>query len=162
MYLSLYWIAETMGQAYATPPSVAGWSAYYQAPAFSKLWVNATHIKTRFDISTYITILTGVPVNGNYLKINAIGFLNGLSNPSNATDVISDMCEVFCPKTINGVQQATLKAILINGVGITAEAAWTQQYLQYIGGDTSLESAINNRVQLTLSRLFKMPEFQTI
>lgn len=162
MYLSLYWIAETMGQAYATPPSVAGWSAYYQAPAFSKLWVNATHIKTRFDISTYVTILTGIPVNGNYLKINALGFLNGLSDPGNCTTVIADMCEVFCPKPVNALQQATLKAILINGVGATAEGAWTQQYTQYIGGDTSLESAINNRVQLTLSRLFKMPEFQTI
>jgi uncharacterized protein (DUF1800 family) len=35
MYLNLYWLAEAMGQAYATPPSVAGWIAYYQAPAFS-------------------------------------------------------------------------------------------------------------------------------
>jgi uncharacterized protein (DUF1800 family) len=162
MYLNLYWIAETLGQAYATPPSVAGWTAYYQAPSFSKLWVNATHIKTRFDIANYITVFTGIPVNGNYLKINAIGFLNGLSTPSDCNAVISDMCEVFCPKTVNGVMQATLKAILINGVGATAEAAWSQQYFQYIGGDTSLETAIANRVQLTLSRLFKMPEFQTI
>jgi len=124
--------------------------------------VNATHIKTRFDISSYLTILTGIPVNGNFLKLNALGFLSGLSNPGNSTAVISDMCEVFCPKPINAVQQATLKAILINGVGATAEGAWTQQYSQYIGGDTTLASAINNRVQLTLSRLFKMPEFQTI
>jgi uncharacterized protein (DUF1800 family) len=162
MYLSLYWLAETLGQAYAAPPNVAGWTAYYQAPAFSKLWVNSTHIKTRFDFANYITILPGIPVNGNNLKLDSLAFLNGLSNPSNSTLVISDMCEVFCPKTVGGIQQATLKAILINGTGGTAEAAWTQQYNQYIGGDVSLESAIKQRVQLTLARLFQMPEFQII
>jgi hypothetical protein len=162
MYLSLYWLAETLGQAYAVPPSVAGWTAYYQAPSFSKLWVNSTHIKTRFDFANYITILPGIPVNGNHLKIDSLTFLNGLSDPSNSTVVISDMCDVFCPKTVSGAQQTILKSILINGVGGVAEAAWTQQYNQYIGGDVSLESAIKQRVQLTLARLFQMPEFQTI
>jgi uncharacterized protein (DUF1800 family) len=45
MYLAMYTVADQMGQEYGAPPSVAGWTAYYQAPAFSKLWINSTYLK---------------------------------------------------------------------------------------------------------------------
>jgi uncharacterized protein (DUF1800 family) len=49
IYLSMYGLADQMGQGYAAPPSVAGWTPYYQAPAFYRLWINSTYIKKRFD-----------------------------------------------------------------------------------------------------------------
>lgn len=161
MYLNLYWLAEAMGQAYATPPSVAGWIAYYQAPAFTKLWVNSTHIKTRFDIASYLTFFTGIPVNGQFLKLNALAFLDGLSIPASAPDVINDMCDVFCPKAISATDKLTLKAILTNG---QPDFEWTVQYADYQAnpGDTSFSNPVRQRVELVLSRLFKMPQFQTI
>lgn len=161
MYLSLYWLSETLGQAYATPPSVAGWIAYYQAPSFSKLWVNSTHIKTRFDIANYITIYPGIPVNSQNLKINALTLVDGLSLPSSAPDVIDDLCEVFCPKTIGATQKLTLKFILTNG---QPDFEWTLQYSDYIAnpGNTAFSNPVRQRVELVLARIFQMPEFQTI
>jgi uncharacterized protein (DUF1800 family) len=161
MYLSLYWISETLGQAYATPPSVAGWIAYYQAPAFSKLWVNSTHIKTRFDIASYITIYPGIPVNSQNLKINALTLVDGLSAPSSAPYVIDDLCEVFCPKTIGATQKLTLKFILTNG---QPDFEWTLQYSEYLAnpGNPTYSNPVRQRVELVLSRIFQMPEFQTI
>lgn len=161
MYLSLYWLSETMGQAYATPPSVAGWIAYYQAPSFSKLWVNSTHIKTRFDIANYITIYPGIPVNSQNLKINALTFVDGLSFPSSAPDVINDICEVFCPKVISAAQQLTLKYILTDG---QPDFEWTLQYSDYLAnpGDPTYSNPVRQRVEYVLARVFQMPEFQTI
>lgn len=161
MYLSLYWLSETMGQAYATPPSVAGWIAYYQAPSFSKLWVNSTHIKTRFDIANYITIYPGIPVNSQNLKINALTFVDGLSLPSSAPDVIDDICEVFCPKTVSAAQKLTLKFILTNG---QPDFEWTLQYSDYLAdpGNPTFSNPVRQRVELVLARVFQMPEFQTI
>lgn len=161
MYLSLYWLAETMGQAYATPPSVAGWIAYYQAPSFSKLWVNSTHIKTRFDIANYITIYPGIPVNSQNLKINALTFVDGLSVPSSAPDVIDDICEVFCPKTVSAAQKLTLKFILTNG---QPDFEWTLQYTDYLAnpGNPTYSNPVRQRVEFVLARIFQMPEFQTI
>lgn len=161
MYLSLYWLAETMGQAYATPPSVAGWIAYYQAPSFSKLWVNSTHIKTRFDIANYITIYPGIPVNSQNLKINALTFVDGLSVPSSAPDVIDDICEVFCPKTVSAAQKLTLKFILTNG---QPDFEWTLQYTDYLAnpGNPTYSNPVRQRVEFVLARVFQMPEFQTI
>lgn len=161
MYLAMYWLAESMGQAYAAPPSVAGWTAYYQAPAFSKLWINSTTIKTRFDISTAVTVFTGLPVGGENFKVNALGFLNALSLPNNATAVIDDICDVFCPKPIGAGQKLILKNLLTNSLG---DAEWELQYDAYNAdpGNASLADPIAFRVNLVLNQVFKMPQFQTI
>lgn len=161
MYLAMYWFATNMGQELGLPPSVAGWPAYYQAPAFSKLWINSTTIKTRFDVSTAVTVYTGLPVNGENFKVDALGFLNALSVPNNATIVIDDMVDVFFPKGASAGDKLTLKFILHGGLG---DAEWQLQYNNYAAdpGNTALSGPIATRVNLVLNTMFKMPQFQTI
>jgi hypothetical protein len=161
LYLTIYALAEGMGQAYAAPPSVAGWPVYYQSPAFSKLWINSTTIKSRFDYAAAFTILTGIPAGSNFFKVNALGFVDGLSNPSDAIQVIDDICDVFFPKAIDAAQKLVLKGILTNGL---PDFEWTLQYNDYIGnpGNTAFSDPVKIRIQLVLNRVFKMPEFQTI
>ncbi len=161
MYLNMYWLAETMGQAYATPPSVAGWTAYYQAPAFSKLWVNSTHIKTRFDVANFITIYTGIPVNGNFLKLNALTLVDGLSVPSDPVQVIDDLVDVFFPKSTSAANKLTLKFILTNG---QPDFEWTLQYNDYLAnpGNTTYSTPVRQRIEQVIARMFQMPEFHTI
>lgn len=161
LYLTIYALAEGMGQAYAAPPSVAGWPVYYQSPAFSKLWINSTTIKSRFDYAAAFTILTGIPAGTNFFKVNALGFVDGLSNPSDAVQVIDDICDVFFPKSIDAAQKLVLKGILTNGL---PDFEWTLQYNDYVGnpGNTTFSDPVKIRIQLVLNRVFKMPEFQTI
>lgn len=158
MQLNIYWLADTMGQGYAAPPSVAGWPAYYQEPSFSKLWVNATHIKTRFDVSSFMTLFGGIPVNGNNWEINILQFLDNLSLPSDAPTVIDDICDIFTPKGVDTIQKLILKAILTNSL---PDFEWTLQYSEYISnpGNTTYSAPVKQRVQLVLARLFQMPEF---
>lgn len=161
MYLGFYYIAETMGMAYAAPPSVAGWTAYYQAPAFSQLWINSATIKTRFDVTFAITLLTGIPVGMNNFKVNALGFLDGLSAPSDPTAVISDICEVFCPKPISATQKLQLKLILTGGL---PDFEWTVQYNDYAADPTNptVYNPVKQKVEQVLYNVFRMPQFQTI
>lgn len=161
MYLSLYWLSESMGQAYGAPPSVAGWPEYYQAPAYSKLWINSTTIKTRFDIATGVTVFTGIPVGGENLKIDALGFLDALSIPSDAPQVIDDICDVFCPKAISAGQKLILKNLLTNGL---PDFEWTLQYNEYLAnpGNPTYSDPVKFRVELVLNSVFKMPQFQVI
>lgn len=161
MQLNVYFFAEVLGQAYATPPSVAGWTAYYQEPSFSKLWVNATHIKTRFDVALWLTLGTGVPVNGDNWKINALTFVDGLSNPYDAPTVIQDITDVFCPKGVSLAQSLTLKAILTGGL---PDFEWTVEYTDYQNniGNPTYEDPVRLRVESVLARLFQMPEFHTM
>jgi uncharacterized protein (DUF1800 family) len=160
MQLNVYWLAETLGQAYAAPPSVAGWPAYYQEPSFSKLWVNATHIKTRFDVSAWVTIYGGIQINGDAWEINALTFLDNLSLPADAPTVIDDMCDVLCPKGVDALQKLILKAILTNSL---PDFEWTLQYNDYLNnpGTPSFSDPVRQRMRLVLARLFQMPEFHT-
>ena len=153
-----YAIANSLGQAYLEPPSVAGWPAYYQEPAFSRLWMNATQVKGRFDISSVFTIYGGVPVNGDNWKVNALGFLDNLSLPSDPIQVIDDIVDVFCPKGMDAIQKLILKSILTNG---QPDFEWTIQYNDYINdpGNSTLSVPVAQRVQLVLARVFQTPEF---
>jgi len=161
MLLNVYWFGEALGQAYATPPSVAGWPAYYQTPSFSKLWVNATHIKTRFDIALWVTLGTGIPVNGDNWKIDGLHFVDNLSLPADAPTVIQDITDLFCPKGLTAAQQLQLKLILTGGL---PDFEWTLQYNEYQAniGDPTYEDPVRFRVELVLSEVFQMPEFHTM
>lgn len=161
MYTHLYFYGDTMGQSYGVPPSVSGWPAYYQAPNFTKLWVNSTHLKTRIWLAYYFTLTTGLEINGEFMKINALPFLNGLSNPANANNVIDDIIRVFLPKPISVVQRQILKLILLGG---QPDFEWTIQYNEYLAdpNDPTYYLPIQQKVELTLFQLFQLPEFHTV
>jgi len=161
LYLNTYYLCDTIGMGYLKPPSVGGWTAYYQAPSFSRLWANSSYIKLRFDFSSWVTLWGGIDVGGNKLGVNHLAFLNGLSVPSSAPDVIDDMITVFCPKGLNVAKRTILKAILTNGL---PDFEWTIQYNEYLADPTNITfyDPVRIRVALTLDKLFKMPEFQTI
>ena len=160
VYLTIYYAAENMGLSYAQPPSVAGWSAYYQVPAFSKLWINSTTIKYRFDVVSGI-LFAGLNIAGNNFKLNTMGFLNGLSIPSSAPDVIDDICDVFFPETVSLVEKTILKNILTNNL---PDFEWTLQYNDYLADPTNpiVLDPVRQRLELVLNRVFKMPQFQMI
>lgn len=157
MYLAMYTIADQMGQEYGAPPSVAGWTAYYQAPAFSKLWINSTYLKKRFDIALLMTT-NGLTMNGQNFSLNFLGLLNGLSNPNSAPQVIADLCLVFCPKPIDAADQLYLKSLLTGGL---PDFEWTLQYNEYLSDPTNpvFSLPVIQKVKAVLNTLFRMPQF---
>ncbi len=161
MYLVVYQFATIMGQAYGEPPSVAGWPAYYQTPAYSQLWVNSALLKTRFQITDFMTLLTGIPGNGSNWKLSTLAFLDNLSLPADAPSVIDDIADVFTPKGVSATQKTVLKAILTNGL---PDFEWTLQYNEYLAnpGNATYSDPVKQRVDLVMQQVFHMPEFQTI
>ncbi|MCO5259406.1 MAG: DUF1800 domain-containing protein [Crocinitomicaceae bacterium] len=159
MYLNLYGLGDNLGQSYGQPPSVSGWTAYYQAPSFTKLWVNSTHIKTRMSVAYLFTIGAGLQINGQTFKVNALGFLDGLSNPSNVNSVIDDMILIFTPRLLSTTQRTILKTVLTGG---QPDFEWTIQYNDYINnpGDVTYSNPIKLKVETTLMRLLILPECQ--
>lgn len=161
IYLNLYYLAQVMGMEYLRAPSVGGWTAYYQTPAFSRLWANSSLLKLRFDLGSYLTLTPGIVVNGNAFKLDALNFLNNLSLPSSAPQVIADILTVFTCKGVSVTEQAVLKSILTNG---QPDFEWTIQYNDYIAdpGNTTVSTPVRQRVELVLYRLFQLPQSQVI
>jgi uncharacterized protein (DUF1800 family) len=157
IYLSMYGLADQMGQGYAAPPSVAGWTAYYQAPAFYRLWINSTYIKKRFDVANLLTS-NSYNVNGNIFKIQVLGLLNGLSAPASAPQVIEDLCLVLFPKDIPAVDKLAIKSVLTGGL---PDFEWTLQYNEYLADPTNptFYTPVELRMQAVLNVMFKMPQF---
>ena len=55
-YLDIYHLAVGQQMAYFTPPSVAGWKAYYQAPLFYRTWINASTLNLRMAITRGLSL----------------------------------------------------------------------------------------------------------
>jgi len=161
MQLELYYLAQLLGQSYAEPPSVAGWPVYYQEPSFTRLWINSTTFKNRFDISDWLTKYDGIEENGDYLKIDALTFVDNLPNSNSAIWVINDTVDVFFPKSISQTLKDILKGILTNG---QPDFEWTMQYDDYVNnpGNATYADPVRIRVEQLLSTVFKMPQFHVM
>lgn len=161
LYFFAYHGIGALGMEYAQPPSVGGWTAYYQAPAFSRLWASSATLKLRFDIADLLNLGGGVNIGGNKWEVNHIDFLNSLSLPASAEDVIEDIVMLFCPKGLDPIKKLSLKLVLTNGL---PDFEWTLQYNEYLADPTNPATVepVRLRVALTLFTLYKMPEFQVI
>ena len=160
-YLDMFnYLSNNLGQDYQNPPSVSGWSSYYQSPSFSKLWINSFYIKKRFDfVDSMVNV--GFSNSTTFFNINLLGFLDGLSVPNDPSIVIDDICEVFFPKEISATDKLYLKGILTNGL---PDFEWTDQYTEYIidASNPVVADPLKLRIRLVLKTVLKMPQYQTI
>ncbi len=163
-YNQLGGICATMGMNYFRPPNVGGWPAYYQAPNYTRLWINSSYLNLRFLISSALTLTDQFKSkvdNTKYWQIQLIPFIQSLSLPLDPIQVIEDLTLIFCPKGLSTEEKLKLKTLLTNGL---QDFEWTTQYNQYLNNpsDETMKKSLAFRIGLTLDTLFKMPEFQTI
>jgi uncharacterized protein (DUF1800 family) len=160
MNLNLYYRLNNLDQSIIAPPSVGGWPAYYQAPAYSKLWLNSTSIKNRFSYSDNYTIYNGYNFNSNRFKVKALNIVNALSIPNDAVSVINDLCLIYFPKEIAQADKDALKSILTNGL---PDFEWTIQYNDYQNNpnDSTYSDPVRIRVEQVLGQMCKMAQFHT-
>lgn len=158
IFLHAYWRCGGLGMYVFAPPSVGGWTAYYQVPSFSKTWANSYLMKGRFDTSDWLIMQWGIDSGGNTWRIDSFALIASLSNPSNAEDVISDLEALFSPKPLSSATRLMLKSILTNGL---PDFEWTVQYNDYLAnpGDLFYSEAVRNRVESLLKRFTQLPQF---
>lgn len=138
-------------------PNVAGWKAFYQAPQFTKLWINSVSLPIRQQLSD--KLIKGYRVNGFLLKLNLLDFVVNLDNPTDPNDLINGIAATLFAQPLTAEQLIALKAIILPGL---PDYEWTVEYGDYLAGDTSLESAIQNKLEALIETMLKMPEFYLI
>ena len=112
MYLSVYWQADALDQNITAPPSVAGWPTYYQEPAFSRLWLNASLINERFGLIQWWVTYSGINKNGERFQVLGLDLVKSLSSPQDPVAVIDDLVDIFLPKGTTDTQKASLVKVL--------------------------------------------------
>ncbi len=155
----IYWSVASLGMQTMDPPNVGGWFAYYQAPAFTRLWANSTYLKNRFNYSSWLAAWSGYDVNGTIVKLDLLSFVATLSVPSDPVVVIDELVRLLFPKDITAIRKLALKNILTSGL---PDFEWTIEYNAYLANssDPVFIDPVNNRLKLLFHKMFRFPEFQ--
>ena len=158
----LFFATEDLEMVMYYPPSVAGWRAFYQAPQYSKFWINGATLPVRMRYSDGITLGFDLEVLENqnfFVGIDVLAFAASVPNPSDPNDLIRELSKIFFPNPINQEQLDALKDVLIFGL---PDFEWTVEYNEYINGNTALEESVTLKLKLLISTMLKMPEFYLI
>lgn len=152
--------ATSMGQNPVDPPNVAGWPAYYQAPEYNELWINADTFPKRNKF-TDLMIETGYTKNGKKIIVNPINFLKSIStNPSNPNSVIEDAVFFLLSTELSLSIKSNLKTqILLSGQ--SSDYYWTDAWNLSISTPTTINlNIVNTRLKTLFKYLMNLPDYQ--
>ncbi|MGK0363224.1 MAG: hypothetical protein ACI85O_000268 [Saprospiraceae bacterium] len=141
-----------------TPPTVAGYAAYYQEPTYYRVWVNSA------TLSTYKQIMTGLAGDGLALtnnisvQIDVLTFVQELDNPSDPNALITELAGLLFPQPITEGQRDFLKTILINGL---PDFEWTVEYGSWASDpeNSDLTASVEAKLRALWTAMMTMPEY---
>ena len=143
-------------------PSVAGWKAFYQAPAFYQVWINSTTLPLRKVIVDVLTV-AGIEIRGSdqRIKIDLFHIVDNLSDPFNPNTMITDLASIMFPKPISENQLNNLKEALIPGL---PDFEWTEEYAMYRDNpdDQEIRRTVESRLIILFNVMMNMPEYHLI
>lgn len=142
--------AALQDQEIGNPVNVAGWPAYYQAPAFHRLWISANTLQKRNKYSDTL-VGNGFNVRGFRFKINVLAYAAGLSNPADPNALVQDSIDYLLREDLSQNTKDYLKSFLLTGQ--TNDSYWTSAWNSYIASPT--DKAAVNTVTTRLINLYK-------
>ena len=160
IFINIFTAMNNLEMIYHDHPNVAGWKAFYQAPQFYKIWINAVSLPIRMRYSEEFVDGFVVGSTGGFdIKINVLDLIASLDNPLDPNDLINELASIIFARPISQEQLVSLKDILIPGL---PDFEWEVEYGDYISGNVSLEPAVENKLKALVDTMTKMPEFYLI
>ncbi len=104
---------ELIGLDLGDPPSVAGWTAYYQIPSFHELWINSDSHARRVEFIE--TILNGKTVASHTIKADLLGFVASFDNPGDPELLVQDSIDLLLGLPLSQTSKDYFKSILLSG-----------------------------------------------
>ena len=160
LHSNFLWIMSSMGMELGDPPSVSGWTAYYQAPQFDKSWITTSTITQRASVTDAV-VFGYIWINED-LSVGAdlIDFLEGLNNPGIAEDMLAESTQLLLGLPASPAMITTLKAILLSGQ--STEGYWTGAWLDYTNDPSNVEyrQVLENRLRPTFQHILQYAEFE--
>lgn len=149
---------ELMQMVYLSPPDVAGWKAYYQAPLFYRTWINSSTLPVRMKLVETL-MGQGYRFNGFTHKIDVLAFVGTLDNPQNPNELIAEIAQALYPRPLTDKQLTALKEILIPGL---EDYVWTNEYIEYTvnPNDVQAKNTVQRRLESLLKIMLILPEYQ--
>lgn len=152
----------TIGQAYADPPNVSGWPAYYQAPAFYELWINTSTYPKRNEFSSTL-IDYGYNREGRFFAADVIAFARSFPEPGNPDALIRDSLDLLYTIPVSEESKNKLKKETLLS-GQTQDHYWTDAWNDFAAAPSNmvLRSVVENRLKNLYRYIVNSPEYQLI
>ena len=155
--LKLFQASNPMQMNYLSPPSVAGWNAFYQAPGYYRLWINATTMRARMNYSSRLSN-AGLKFSGIRVQANPFRIMEDIEDPLDPNLVVRGFVKGLCPLPLTDEQYDALKEILIPGL---PDFEWTVEYGQYSENpeDPDLANSVEQKLRALTETVLNMAEF---
>lgn len=159
MWGYVQWVASNLQQNIGDPPNVAGWPAYYQAPQFYEIWINADTLPKRNQFTDRF-VGSGYTRNGSTILIDPIAFADGLSNPADPNALITDSLAMLYSIPVSQALKDFLKTILLSGQ--STDIYWTSAWTDYKNNpsNASFYKIVLTRLLAFYKYLMNLAEYQ--
>lgn len=141
------------------PPTVFGWTAYYQTGYYQQ-WINSTTLGLRGYFGDSLTT-NALKLNGKP-AIDILAYAKTLSNPSDAAKLVNDLTTQLLALSLDQTQKDFLTdTILLNSI---PRYEWTSEWNDYINApsDTAKKQAVQLKLTAFLQYIFRMAEYQVL
>jgi len=142
-------------------PTVSGWKAYYQVPAFYQNWINANSIQKRASLLT--AFVNGFTTGSTSIKIDPIAYVQQFPNTTIQdpdlliNTIVPYLFAVDLPASyLSDTKIQTLLA------GQITNSYWTTAWNNYTNepGNTSYTNIVKTRLSSLLTTLLQLAECQ--
>jgi uncharacterized protein (DUF1800 family) len=147
---------NNQGLQFFDPYDVAGYSAYYQSPAFHRYWISTNYLANRYKFSEYL--IDGFSnASGILLQLDFVQFVKDkCSNPSDSNSMMQELVTWMFPIQLSVERFDYFKDnILLDQ--ITA-ANWTIEWTNYISSNN--DAVVRVHLEKLALALMQSPEYQ--
>jgi hypothetical protein len=146
------------------PADVAGYSAYYQEPEYTRHWFSSTSIVSRYKLPQML--LTGKRVVGSSpnssigIKLDIVPWVrnSGITlDPSNPYELVKDLLDLMLPVDIDINRfNYFYETIFLDGL---PPSDWTYEWQNYIA--TNNQTEVKIPLERLINHIMFSPEYQT-
>lgn len=152
--------AILQSQEILAPPNVAGWSAYYQSPAFHRIWITANTLRRRAQFTDQLLKSYGYDIYGFKMKIEVLKLTQKFTNPGDPNQLVQEAVDFLLREDLLTETKTFLKGFLLTGQ--TNDDYWTTAWNNYIAdpNNTTKRDIIVSRLTGMYKYILNMPEYQ--
>lgn len=158
LWFTLHGLNSILQQDMYTPPSVAGWKAYYQDPIYYRNWINSVTLPVRRAVTDGMAY-GQIPAFDRTWGIDVLKVVDKIPSAEDPNVMIEALVSLALPWPLKQNQLDHLKEILIPGL---PDFEWTIEYGAYTLDPTNdaKRLAVENRLKALFLAIMALPEFQ--
>lgn len=156
-----YLQARNMDLDLRFPPSVSGWTAYYQEPGYYRLWLNTATLQTRTDFHNRCLSRNGFFWSGSRHPFDWLAYIANFPDAVDPNALIENLTRELLPQPLLPEQIAALKELLLPGL---QDFVWSGEYANFLANpnDSSLRASVESRLKEMLTGLYQLAEYQVL